>query len=280
MACTYCYHADKKNLPFMMRKMPFKTASRILMQGAELGVHSVKTNWRGESTLNPRFHDITKLAYDLADGMTYLDRLTNSNFKFDTRREDIFKGLCYQTKVKVSYDSFNKEVFEKQRALGDHDLTTANIDKFYNYPGRDNEIVIQAVRTQNNKDEDFESEIAKRWPSAKLSVRDVVEGRLDKDIDDLLVKDRDASHRQSCLQAHVRLIFDWNGQATACCPDIRNEINLGNIHERTMYEIFNGYQAKALRHQLKNKSAFQFRDVCKNCSSHETYCGFKPSWDS
>lgn len=278
MRCVYCYHADKKNLPFKTRYMPWDTAQKIITQAAYHGVHSIKTNWRGESTMNPSFENITRLIKDLAGGSVFIDRITNSNFKFDTNEERIFKGLRNQTRVKVSYDSFQKDVFEKQRAGGKHELTTKNIDKFYNYPGRDNILVIQAVRTQNNKDEDFEGEIKKRWPSAELSVRDVVEGRLDKDIDNLLVKEKTKA-RQSCLQAHVRLIFDWDGTASPCCPDIGNDLVLGNIKTQSLTDIFNSETARQLRESLKDKSAFD-SDPCKNCSSHETYVGFKPVWSS
>ena len=139
--------------------------------------------------------------------------------------------------------------------------------------------MIQAVRTQRNKDEDFEGEIKKRWPSASLSVRDVVEGRLNKDIGEILVKKRDADNRQSCLQAHVRLIFDTLGRASPCCPDIKNELVVGNIHEQSLFDIFNSQYAKTLRAELKSGKAFE-KDPCKNCSSHETFKGFKPSFAS
>lgn len=279
MGCSYCYHADKKNLPFKMRFMKLETAREILDQAAALGVNSIKTNWRGESTMNPHFGEITAHAKQLARGSTFIDRLTNSNFKFDTARDDIFRGLCNQTKVKVSYDSFNKQIFETQRTLGNHDVTTANIHKFYNYPGRDNILVIQAVRTQANKDEDFEGEIKKRWPSALLSVRDVVEGRLDRDISDMTVHEK-VQERQSCLQAHVRLIFDWEGRPTVCCPDIKNKLSqMGTIHETSMDQMFNSAFAKQLRRDLKSGKAFE-SDPCKTCSSHETYKGYRPAWNS
>ncbi len=279
MHCTYCYHNDKKNLPFKQAYMSWETAKLILYQAADLGVHSVKTNWRGESTMNPNFARITKYAKSLAHGGVFIDRLTNSNFKFVDKTGEIFEGLASQTKVKISYDSFQKDVFETQRAGGNHDITTANIDTFYNLPGRKTEIVIQAVRTQRNKDEDFEGEIKKRWPSAQLSVRDVVEGRLNKDIGDILVKKRDVDNRQSCIQAHVRLIFDTAGRASPCCPDIKNELVVGNIHEQSLKDIFNSELAKQLRADLKSGKAFE-KDPCKNCSSHETFKGYKPSWAS
>jgi len=277
--CGYCYHADKKNLPFKQQFMLPETIKKILRQAADLGVHSVKFNWRGESTMNPFFGAATAMAKGLAAGATFIDRLTNSNFKFDTKRDDIFKGLCDQTKVKVSYDSFRPEVFERQRAGGDHALTTANIDRFYNWPGRDNVLVIQAVRTRLNANEDIEGEAKKRWPAALISIRDMVEGRVAKDLSAIKHRERDYSERQSCIQAHARLIFDWDGTAVACCPDIRQELKLGNIRDMTVSEIFNSEAAKRLREDLLSLKAFE-RSPCKNCSSFETYKGFTPSWGS
>lgn len=284
MRCGYCYHAaeNKDHLPFTKGIMKWETAQRIIDQAAELGVNSLKMNWKGESTINPHFERITAYAKGLAKGSTFIDRLTNSNFKFRTDREDIFRGLMNQTKVKVSYDSFRKDVFETQRAGGDHDLTTRNIDKFHDMLARDPsgpELVIQAVRTQANKDENIEGLAAERWPLARISIRDMVAGRLEKDVSDMEVRSRDASERQSCQQAHVRLLFNYKGEAFACCPDIGEKLNYGNIHHTHMRDLFNSAFAKQLRADLKSGKAFE-ADPCRSCSSYETFKGFKPSWNS
>lgn len=280
MSCRYCYHSDPATLPFKKGVMSLETASRIIEQAADLGVHSLKMNFRGESTINPHFKQITALAKSLARGGTFIDRITNSNFKFATSRDDIFEGLCNQTKVKISFDSFRKDVFEKQRAGGIYVLALSNIDRFYNHPLRkDTAIVIQAVRTKLNADEDIEGEVKRRWPEAQVSVRDMVEGRVHKDLHNYAVRSRDFENRQACLQAFVRLIFDWEGNAQACCPDTGSKIKLGNIHQMSMFDIFNSPAALGLRHTLKTKQAFK-EDPCKTCSSWESFKGYKPKWDS
>lgn len=279
--CGYCYHADQNNLPFTKGVMKPEIGLTIINQAAELGVNSLKFNWKGESTINPAFAMLTGHAKSLARGSTFIERLTNSNFKFRTDKDDIFDGLCHQTKVKVSYDSFSKHVFETQRAGGDHDITTRNIDKFYNYPNRKNtEIVIQAVRTKLNKDEDLEGQAKKRWPETTISIRDMVAGRVENsDVVDLENRVRDSSERQSCLQAQVRIIFNYAGKAFPCCPDIGEKLAIGDIRSDSLWEIFNSVAAKDLRKSLKNKTAFD-KDPCKGCSSFETFKGFKPSWNS
>lgn len=278
-SCGYCYFADRKNLPFKMKFMDYNLAKKVIYEASQLGVHSLKFNYRGEATMHPNFGAITSFAKDLAHGSTFIDRLTNSNFNFRFDREDIFQGLCNQTKVKVSFDSFQKEIFEEQRKGSNYERTLANINKFYNYPGRNNVLVIQSVRTNLNKDEDLYGEIKRRWPNALASVRDCVEGRVEKDLSDVVVKHRDESDRQSCIQAHVRLMVRSDGSVGACCPDIGSRITLGNAKDMHISEIFNSQAAKETRKMLKNKSAFK-TDPCKGCSSFESYKGFKPSWNS
>lgn len=257
-------------------------ATKIIDQASRLGVHSIKFNWKGESTLNPWFPSITAYAKHLAHGSTFIDRLTNSNFKFPTHKDSIFDGLSNQTKVKVSFDSFRKDVLETQRAGAKYEQALANIDKFYNWPARvrsETEIVIQAVRTQLNKDEDIAGEVKRRWPEATVSIRDMVTGRVDKDLSSLESRARDTSERQPCLQASVRVIFNKDGLAFPCCPDISEKLVIGDIRKQSLKEIFNSIEARTLRKDLKSGKAFE-KDPCKTCPSFETYKNYKHGWAS
>jgi len=251
----------------------------LISEAAKLGVNSLKFNYRGEATMHPKFFKIADWAATLAKGSTFIDRITNSNFNFQPDRLDVFEGLCRMTKVKVSFDSFIPEVFEKQRKGSNYQKTINNIERFYNWKGRKNELVIQSVRTQANANEDLVFEIKRRWPEATASIRDVVGGRVNKDLSDVLIKDRDKSKRQSCLQAHVRMIIRHDGSVGACCPDIGGKIVLGNVNQQTLYEIFNSFNAKFLRANLKDGSAFN-ESPCSTCSSFESFKGYKHPWRS
>jgi radical SAM protein with 4Fe4S-binding SPASM domain len=280
--CGYCYHSDQSNLPFSKGLMDTRLASMIIDQCADLGVNSIKFNYRGESTMHPSFKFLTHHARSWASGSTFIDRITNSNFKFSTDNEEIFQGLSYQTKVKVSFDSFIPSVMEKQRAGSIHKLCLDNIEKFYNHPSRikyETKIVIQAVRTLLNKDEDIAGEVKRRWPEAQVSIRDMVAGRVDKDLSELENRERDTSERQTCIQAHSRIIVGHDGRVQACCPDIGSKLILGDANKETIYDIWNSEKAKKLREALKNKKAFK-NEPCKSCSSFESYKGYRAPKDS
>lgn len=277
-ACGYCYHSDAKNLPFTRGIMDTELAMNLIYQAAKMGVSSIKFNYRGESTMHPDFLQITRFAKEMAHGATLLDRVTNSNFNFSADRSDIFEGLCNQTKVKVSFDSFIPEIFERQRKGSNYQRTINNIERFYNWPNRQTELVIQSVRTQANKDEDLEFEIKHRWPGATASIRDVVGGRVNKDLSSVLIRER-PQERQSCLQAHVRLIVHHDGKVGVCCPDIAGKLVMGDANKETLWEIFNSPKANMLRASLKDKTAFK-DDPCKTCSSYESYKGYSAPWRS
>lgn len=280
--CGYCYHADQSKLPFSKGVMSRKLASMIIDQCADLGVNSIKFNYRGESTLHPDFNLLTWQAKSWASGSIFIDRLTNSNFKFSTDHDEIFDGLSNQTKVKVSFDSFIPSVMHQQRARSIHDLALKNINKFYNYSERiksETKIVIQSVRTLLNKDEDIAGEVNRRWPEAEVSIRDMVSGRVDKDLSSLEHIQRDTSQRQSCIQAHARLIVGHDGRVQACCPDIGSQIILGDANKETIYDIWNSETAKKLRKALLDKTAFE-NEPCKGCSSYESHRGYKAPFKS
>lgn len=281
MHCQYCYWADPKNIPFEPGIMSKETAMLILRGAADIGANSLKFNWKGEGTLNPHYKEITSAAKSLAGGSTFIDRVANTNFKFHpTKRDEIFDGLNNLTKVKISYDSFIKEVFEEQRAGGDHKLTTENINLFYNHLNRKNtEIVIQAVRTQLNKDEDIVGEVTRRWPEATCNVNEMVTGRVNTNLDKFKNKDKESLDRKPCLQAFSRLVFNWKGEAFPCCVDISESMKLGDISKDSMSDIFNSNQAYELRKALKNKTAFSC-GTCKTCSSFESYEGWSGKWTS
>lgn len=278
-ACGYCYHADTKNLPFTKALMEKWIAIKAIEDAASLGVHSIKFNYRGESTLNPHFYELTTVAKENANGMTFIDRLTNSNFKFSHTNYQIFMGLANQTKVKISLDSFVPNVMETQRAGSNLEVALRNIDRFYNWPNRKTEIVIQAVRTQLNKDEDIAGEVKKRWPEATCNINDMVSGRVDKDLTKYEVKDRDFSNRQSCVQAHARMIVLHDGLVQMCCPDIGSKLIIGDIKTQSIRQIWNSSKAIEIRESLKNKTAFE-NDPCKSCPSHESFKGWRAKWQS
>jgi radical SAM protein with 4Fe4S-binding SPASM domain len=283
LRCGYCYHADQEKLPFNKGFMNYDTAISIIDQAADLGVHSLKFNWRGESSLHPNFYKIVKRARDKG---TFTELLTNTNFNF--KGKGFIKKLeaySLMDKVKISIDSLNESVYETQRARGDFENIVHNIDDFFRLienRNRKTKVVLQAVRTNLNRNENLRDDFLKRWPKAEVSIRECVDGRVDDN--KFSNNSRDNSERKPCKQAFARLIISHDGKVYPCCPafdDNENgQIYGGNVNKHSIYDIWNSYLFKKLRTDLKSLRAFKNRPICKNCSSFETFKNNKSIWGS
>lgn len=271
--CQYCYHEDKP--PFDCDDMNINTAYSIIDSASLIGVNSLKFNWRGESTLNPEFGKILNYA---KNKNTFVELLLNTNFMFNKSRDDIFKGLCALDKVKISLDSLSQSVLDKQRKGAKVKIILDNLDKFYDWPKRKTKIIIQSIRTNLNKSERIDIKLKKKYPALKFSIRDMVTGRNDKQLEDLEHKKKQGK-RKPCLQAFSRIIFNYKGEAFPCCPDITNILNIGNIQNQSVYEIFNSNEAISIRNTLKNKCIFD-KMPCNACTSYESYVGYKHPFSS
>ena len=82
--CTYCYHNDKKNLPFPQKHMSYDLAQKILYESADLGVASIKTNFRciiSFSIILPIYINLLKFRF--GDMIVY--NKLNCNFFFSNK---------------------------------------------------------------------------------------------------------------------------------------------------------------------------------------------------
>ncbi len=270
LRCPFCYHAENE-VPFKKGMMDYKTAKRILQQAHKLKVPSLKFNFRGESTLNKDFYHITLLAKMQAKGYTFQDRIVNTNLVnvYDSNYK--LDGLLNCTTIKVSLDSLNIETYKKIRIGGDFQQVITSLNYLHKRI-TDQRLILQFVRTEENKKENF-NRAKLLWPKAEIVVKDLVGGR---NKDNAMPK----GERQCCIQPFVRLITLFNGDMIMCCPDFKAQCVLGNIKTMTLYDAFNSAQASLLRDNLKCGLAFNYYNMCKNCSSWESYKGWKGSWKS
>jgi radical SAM protein with 4Fe4S-binding SPASM domain len=63
------------------------------------------------------------------------------------------------------------------------------------------------------------------------------------------------------------MVVQSNGEVVPCCRDVEGELSIGNVHESSLPEIFNGDRMKRLR-ELHRKG--HFPRLCANCSEYET----------
>lgn len=108
LACGFCYRESIATPDKLISDALFQ---RIVDQAAEIGVPSIKFNWRGEPLLHPHLHKLV----DYAKQKGILDTLINTNATHLTRtvaRKLIEAGLDFMI---YSFDGGSKETYEKMR---------------------------------------------------------------------------------------------------------------------------------------------------------------------
>ena len=108
LACGFCYRQYISTPDKIMKK---DLAFKLIDQAAELGVPSMKFNWRGEPLLNPKLPEII----DYAKKKGILETIINTNAtKLDEKMsvEIINSGLDIMI---YSFDGGTKDIYEKMR---------------------------------------------------------------------------------------------------------------------------------------------------------------------
>jgi len=274
LRCGFCYHANEKT-PFRKAVMSQELASHALLQAHKIGVPSVKFNYRGEPTMNPRFYEITSLAKELAGAYTFQDRIvnTNANFGFDYS-DKVLDGILNCTTIKISVDSFVPEVYSRIRKGGNHAKMLNVIDQIVQRK-TDQRVVLQFVRSELNRHEDIKTlAVAYYGDAVEISVREEVKGRSGNASGPL-------KETKACHQPYARMLVLYDGRLTMCCNNYMEAqcMMVGHLYQEGIFRAFNSDKAKRFRKMLVSGQAFQM-EPCRSCDSRERYTTFAPNKES
>ncbi len=108
LACPYCY---RQTYVTPDKVMPKKLAFELIDQASDMGIPSIKFNWRGEPLLNPFIHEI--IAYAKKKGI--IDTMINTNATQLTREMSIKLIDAGLDHIIFSFDGGTKKTYEKNR---------------------------------------------------------------------------------------------------------------------------------------------------------------------
>mgnify|MGYP001239073830 CR=1 FL=1 len=268
LQCPFCFVTNpkfKKEKEKIKNKfMPIKLVSDIILAAAEIGVPSLKFNWRGEPTLHPNFTDILKIARTYYKKPFY-DLIVNTNGNYNT--EKCFVGLMQCTKVIFSVDSLQPAIYKKMRVNGDLTKLKNNISDLL-AAGHDG-IVLQRVITKENEKENFKHDvesnfgnyvkISEHYAFNRNSVYKKFTGQVNQ-----------KPKRIYCGYPSQRLVIDVDGYYHPCCVDLYGEISLGNFKLNTIMETWDSIKLSNLRNTLKNKKHIEI-PTCQSCQSYMSF---------
>jgi radical SAM protein with 4Fe4S-binding SPASM domain len=257
LKCPMCGRtAMAEKNPQFSRHFDFELYKRIVDEAVQIGVYSLKLNWRGEPLMNPHLVDMIK--YAKQKGLE--DVLMNTNAVLldeNMSRRIIEAGL---DNLAFSFDSPYKETYEEIRIGASYEQVLANIRRFHE------------IREEMGAMSPLIHCHMVMMPGNEASFPDYVE--LFKDIADIIafddVIDRDAytqvsnDTKFSCSQLWQRIMIASDGSIASCCADGEIQTGLGNIKDTTLQAVWNGPVHKEL---LRKHQEFQWHkmEICRTC---------------
>ena len=285
--CSFCLYGDRDWFAGMGEKdwddkpkrrfMPKEMALQIIGDCAVLGVPALKINFRGESVLHPDYSEILRVArrYGPHGGMgwdwyqAFHEILVNTN---GNAPDSAIEGLMAATKVMVSLDSMDPEIYPKVRVGLSLEKAQATIDELVRRGHPD--LWVRRVICQDNKHEDFVGAVKKRWPSGVKVSEHYAFDRNHYQNESIHGEDFKKWPRTYCGYPSQRVVIDASGRYVPCCIAWEGEFDKSQekpmrYPETSIKQYWQSEWRKNLANELR-AGVFK-NDKCKNCTSFMSY---------
>lgn len=250
LKCIMCPHGDDQWSP-EKGMMDTEYAKYYIRQAADMGVYSIKLQFRGESALHK---DLSALvAYAKRQGIG--DVMLNTNlvaFSADGLERVIKAGL---DTIIVSVDGATKETYEKIRIKSSWEKLIANLHLLRKLKKKYGTF----VRIQMTAQDANEAEIA-------------LFKRQHKWADEVYVKPKRGTQiamgRKLCGQPYQRMVIGWDGTVYGCCNAWNEESVVGYAKIDHLISIWNQPSMDDLRYKARDPSK---GDPCESCQVWSSY---------
>jgi len=258
LKCVMCLNKSLKNRGYM----DFEVYKKIIDEAKDF-VFDVNLFHRGESMLHPGIYDMIK--YANKNGI-YTRLFTNAT-QLDKKnaKRIIDSGLDF---ISFSFDGYTKEDYEKIRVGSDFDKTLANITNFLKLKETKKNkpyVMFESIEfSKENKElkkkrEKFKNYL-KNLPLNKFAVRSPHNWGGDYNIE----IDKDPKYFLPCTFLWYALTILYEGSVLPCPQDFFGELELGNIKNDCIRDIWNNDKLINLRKSMSNKE-FKKIKPCNDC---------------
>ncbi|MBI2251216.1 MAG: SPASM domain-containing protein [Armatimonadetes bacterium] len=237
--------------------MDFNLYKKIIDEIAEYKIYSIKLSWRGEVMLHK---DLFKMArYAKEKGIKEAAFLTNLE-RFDKGMLDdlLNSGLTWMA---VSVDGL-KETYEKIRYPAKFDdlteklklIKAEKLKRKQKLPLIRIQSIWSAIKNNPKAFKDYFNNLADKIMFISDQVRSL------EDQEKEFIQDPD----YICSYLWQRLTITWDGKVVQCIDDENEQNVIGNVREKSLYEIWHSHKLNALRKLHKEKERL-LNPVCNKC---------------
>lgn len=231
---------------------------KVINEGAEYKLPSIKLNFRGEPLLHPKLPKMVKYAKD--KGILEVQFNTNGLSLTEKKSEELIKaGL---DRIIFSVDGATKKTYEKIRTGSNFETVVNNIKtliEIRNNMGLKRPCVrVQMVKMKENEHE--VEQFIKMW----IDVANYVAVTTKREPFIKGAKRTMPLEHFPCPQIWQRIVVWWDGEVFMCCGDWHGEYILGNAKNTSLYELWHSEKYNRAR-KLHAREKFNEIPVCARC---------------
>jgi len=259
LLCTMCPRTVqiKEGTFGKLQHIDLDLFKRLITEGSENGLCSVKFNYLGEPLMHPNVIEMVKFCKDKG----IIDVIFNTNAVL--LDEKMSNGLLDAgiDGLFISFDSNDKEKYESIRIGAKYDKVVENVKQFSEIRNSNEnywktQIRVSKVLFPEETDQDI-SAFIDMW---KDKVDAVGFGTL---MDDNSEIEYSSSYR--CDQPWQRMFVRQDGVAFPCCRDYRKSYVVGDVNRENVKDIWQNDFYKRLR-DAHATGRYNQIDICKNCT--------------
>lgn len=262
--CIFCQYPQLRDkLP--RGKMPAETFEKIARESAGRGVERFILCLDNEplldGTLGQKFAVLKQHCPEAVRNLT-----TNASLLTPEKVEELIGGELVN-EVFLSINGASRETYEKVMALP-YDKVMANLEHFCQWlrahPDLKKRLRVRVNTVKVSLIAHELSAITKRWAAEGFAMHVIDMDNRGAQLDMKHLRGEMMRPNATCRRLFHTMVITWEGRAVLCCVDYKREVCLGNVHEQSLYEIWNGPWATQLR---KEYLAQNFRNLrlCATC---------------
>ena len=257
MRCPMCKTTQMiKQGVIFQGKMDMDLYRKIINDTVGQSLYSIKLSWRGEPLLNPNIIDMVRYAKD--KGVRDVAFLSNGERLTPELTEGLVDaGLDW---ISISFDGMG-EVYESIRRPARFEESLEKIRRIRVYRdavGKAKPLI--RVQSVHSAIRGKESEFLQIWENIADRVNFIADQKRS-----LEQKDYRHDPLYICPSPWQRMCIAWDGKVVQCYSDYMEGNVLGNVHEKSLKEIWHDEPFRNLRNLMKSGRRLTTKP-CRTCS--------------
>jgi len=268
--CIHCFRPQMKRMKQEEGSMDFSLFKEIIDQATSWNpIPMVSISGHGEPLIHPEIGKMVKYSAERCK----TEIITNATILTEKKARAILEAEPYQ--ISISFDAPSKEVYEQIRRGANYERTVKNIKRLLELKQELKSRTICSVSIikeplTEGKIDDFIKWCA-TLPFDYVRINELLNVFGDSDLAmqaTNIPKNMPVEDYPVCYGAWSHLLVCWNGSLVPCLLDYAHRFVIGNAHNDTIMNIWNGDRMQTFRTALVEHDYAKIEKkgvLCSNC---------------